>query len=105
MRLKRKGGSPSMLYAAPTPGPTSFGNDEKESLCTQKRRPATWPGVAYKRVGRKLSLNLIPLDNAVLNMDDAMRVLRNVMLVGYQDNRISLRLQPVHQRHNLVSGL
>ena len=38
-------------------------------------------------------------------MNHAMRVLRDVVLVRHKDNRVSLRVQPVHQGHDLVSGL
>ncbi len=38
-------------------------------------------------------------------MNHAMRVLRDVVLVRHKDDGVSLRMQPVHQGHDLVPGL
>ena len=86
-----------------------------ETLCTLKHnaQPSGWAFRIIKLIadGRKLSadrylpLHLIPLHNAILNVNHAMRVFGNVMFVGHQNDRVSLRLQAIHQRHDFVSGL
>jgi hypothetical protein len=44
-------------------------------------------------------------DHTVLNMDDAVSVLRDVGFMGYQHNGIALAMQVFHQLHDFVSGL
>jgi hypothetical protein len=43
----------------------------------------------------RLPLRLILFHHAILNVDNAVRVFSNVMLVSYQDDCVSLGLQPV----------
>src|SRR3954447_10327350 len=44
-------------------------------------------------------------DDAVANVNYAMRVLRDVMLVGDEHNGVSLRVQGIHESHDLISSL
>ena len=60
--------------------------------------------------GRKLRPLQLPLafvlgDDAVLDEHNAVRILRNIVLVRNQNNRIPLGLQAVEQRHNLQARL
>jgi hypothetical protein len=43
--------------------------------------------------------------HAVFNVDHAMRVLSDIVLMRYQHDCISLRLQAIENRHNFISGL
>src|ERR1019366_6331351 len=48
---------------------------------------------------------LIAEDLAVANVDDAMRVLGDIVLVGDQDDGVALIVQTIEQRHNFHAGL
>src|SRR5205085_8661588 len=48
---------------------------------------------------------LVARDHAVFDVNDAMRVFGDVMLVSYQNDRVSFALESVKQRHNLHARL
>ena len=48
---------------------------------------------------------LVAGNNAVLNVDDAMRVLGDIVLVRDQNDRVALGMQTIEQRHDLDASL
>src|SRR3954468_8250166 len=53
---------------------------------------------------RLLFLAFVGADHAVANSDHAVRVLGDVVLVSDHDNGVPLRVQAVHEGHDLVAG-
>jgi hypothetical protein len=53
----------------------------------------------------RLPLHFIPLDDAVLDIDDAVGVLGDVVLVGDKDDGVAFGMQAVEEGHDLVAGL
>ena len=52
-----------------------------------------------------LGVALVLLNHAVFDIDHAVSVFGDVVLVGHQHDRIALRLQSVEQRHDVIAGL
>src|SRR5258708_20666198 len=73
--------------------------------CPVFRNSLVLRGFVSIRRQKFLSLHLVALDAAILNVDDAMGVLGNVMLMGHQNNGIAFAVQPVKQCHDFVAGL
>src|SRR5581483_12260086 len=71
------------------------------SVVTRSIRPASDPphdlGI--------LSFDFVAFDQAVLDVDDAVGVLGDVMLVSYEHNGVALGVEPVEERHNFIPGL
>jgi len=53
----------------------------------------------------RLLLYLILGDHAVFDVDDAVGVLGDVVLMGDENDGIALRMQAIEQGHDLVTGL
>ncbi len=52
-----------------------------------------------------LALHFILGDHAVFDVDDAVGVLGDVVLVRHQYDRVAFGVQAIEQRHDLVAGL
>src|SRR5260221_14369095 len=72
-----------------------------------KARRARLPGQPNSAVPTlgTLALYLVLGDHAVLDVDNAVGVLGDVVLVRDQHNCVAFRVQAVEQRHDLGSGL
>src|SRR5450631_1153245 len=81
-------------------------------LCMPKSETPCREGRAFNFQRKREMLSSLPRpfaliagDHAVLDVNHAMRVLRDVAFVGDQDDRVSLGLQAIKQRHDLNTGL
>src|SRR5437868_8147146 len=68
-------------------------------------RPSMALDYNARRKGGLLFLALVGPDHAVSDSDHAVSIFGDVVLVRYYDDGVALRVQAVHQCHDLVSGL
>src|SRR6266498_5962453 len=70
--------------------------------CGRRRGPA--PAPRYGGIASWLRLRpLVALDQAVAQVDLAVRVRRDVVLVGHQEDRLPGRVQLLEQAHDLLA--
>ena len=84
--------------AGPVEGCNLFLGAIKKQKC-----PAFQQGTPFRKLN--LSLSLVSFDHPIFDVNDAMGVLRDVVLVGYEDNGISLSVETVKQGHDVIAGL
>jgi|SwirhisoilCB3_FD_contig_121_52664_length_2645_multi_4_in_0_out_0_1 hypothetical protein len=70
-----------------------------------RQRPAILLSLSAQGEARLLFFALIAGDHAVFNVNHAVRMLSNIVLVSNQDNRISLGVQVGEKGHDFAAGL
>ena len=85
-----------MHTRTPRPGSRLTRNPQKLRH-NENAQPPSWAFqiIIWMLNADRLPLRLILFHHAILNVDNAVRVFSNVMLVSYQDDCVSLGLQPV----------
>src|SRR5262249_12618817 len=79
--------------------------DWKSASEKENAQHATGHSRAHQFFQALFFLAFVSGDYAILDEDNAMRILGDVMLVSDQDNRIALRLQAIEKSHDFVAGL
>lgn len=70
-----------------------------------RQRPAILLSLSAQGEARLLFFALIAGDHAVFDVNHAVRMLSNIVLVSNQDNRVSLGVQVGEKRHDFTAGL
>ena len=91
--------------------PHGIDNERITNIChAHKTQNAQLSAGRFLLNSRSCLIRVIPAllvagDDAVLYVNDTVRVLRNIVFVGHQDDGVAFGLQSVKQRHDLDAGL
>src|SRR5436190_24315163 len=77
----------------------------KERSLLLRREATAMATASLKGIGSfRLPPGQVALDAAVANVDGAVGVVGDVLLVGDQDDGVAFRVQPLEEGHDLVAG-